>query len=133
MIADPFPLDVLSSLERPLYAQLLILAGVAGGLGWASGGWAWGLSAALGMLTALSYYKLLALQTRRQFATRQHPGVPHLVILLALRQMVCLAVPALCFVAFGQAGLACLATLVIGRHWILVVAWPKSGGPSVAV
>ena len=71
----------------------------------------------------MAYFKILAVQVRGQFARFKAPNYVILIGCLAMRQLVCLAVPAVCFFALGTPWLACLAALVVARHWIMPVAW----------
>jgi len=121
MIAQP-P-DHLRSIERPLQYQLLALAAIVSVLGAFSLGWQWGLAAGAGVVAGMLYYRLLAIQIRGQFARGSRPKPVVMIGCLAMRQIVCLAVPAVCFFALGTAWLASLVTLVVARHWILPVAW----------
>ncbi|MEB3197937.1 MAG: hypothetical protein VKP62_12115 [Candidatus Sericytochromatia bacterium] len=75
---------------------------------------------------AAIYFALLAVQTRGVFALGRRPTPIRSVLALALRQMVCLLGPILALFLFGEAWLACLVSLFLGRHWILVVAWPTT-------
>lgn len=113
----------LRAIEQPLHIQLLFMAVVSLVTGAVIGGPKVGLAAALGVLTAMGYYKLLAAQVRRQFAFRRVPPLMLIIGALAGRQLLCLAVPAACFFTLGTAWLACLVTLVVARHWIMIVAW----------
>jgi hypothetical protein len=113
----------LRAIEQPLYAQLLLMAVVSLMVGTVLGGLNWGLAAAAGVVTAMGYYRLLAVQVRRQFAVRRVPPMLLIIVALAGRQALCLAVPALCFFTLGNAWLACLITLVVARHWVMIVAW----------
>jgi hypothetical protein len=106
-----------------LYKQLLALALASGLVGVFGGGWDWGLSAAAGPLAGLGYYALLAGYTRRLFAVGRVPFVLLLVLSLVGRQLVCVGALAFCYFQFGQPWLACLATLFVSRHWVLVAAW----------
>ncbi len=115
--------DPLRSLEASLYKQLLALTLAFGAVGLLIGGPDWGLAAAAGPLAAIGYYALLAGYTRRLFAFGRVPFVPVLVLSLVGRQLVCVGALALCYFQLGQPWLACLATLFVSRHWVLVAAW----------
>lgn len=117
--------DLLSRLETSLYKQLLVMAVVCGALGALFGGPPWAFAAALGPIAGIAYYALLATTTRRVFAAGRVPAPIVVIFGLAGRQAVSLAAPALCFFWLGQPWLACLLTLVVARHWILVAAWPR--------
>lgn len=119
--------DHLSRLETSLYKQLLVMAGVCGLSGALFGGPPWAIAAALGPLAGIAYYALLAMSTRRVFSAGRVPAPIFVIFGLAGRQAVSLAAPALCFFWLGQPWLACLLTLVVARHWILVAAWPRGG------
>lgn len=122
----------LKTIEQPLYSQLLVLALVAFAIGQLAGGWRWGLSATSGVLAAILYYMMLAVQVRRQFARGRLPNVMILVGALAARQIICLTAPAACFFALGTSWLACLLSLVVARHWILFVAMRRNRAPMLA-
>lgn len=122
MSADAAP-DPLRRLEASLYKQLLAMTLAFGTLGTVLGGPAWGLAAAIGPLAAIAYYFLLAGYTRRLFSFGRVPFVPLLVLALVGRQAVCVGALAFCYVQLGQPWLACLATLFVARHWVLVAAW----------
>ena len=125
MTADAPDRDLLRRLETSLYKQLLVLTVVCGAIGGILGGPEWGLAAALGPLAGMGYYALLAMSTRRVFSAGRVPAPIVLIFGLAGRQVLSLAAPALCFFWLGQPWLACLLTLVVARHWILVAAWPR--------
>lgn len=122
MTPRPTTVD-LRSIEQPLYGQLAAVGVVVFGLGLMVGGWRWGVAAGVGVAAAMLYYVILAAQVRRQFARGRVPKMVILVGCLAARQIVCLAAPAACFFSLGTAWLASLATLVLARHWIMLVAW----------
>ena len=117
--------DILGRLEVTLYKQLLVMAVACGLVGAIFGGPDWAIAAALGPLAGIAYYALLAMSTRRVFASGRVPAPLFVILGLAGRQAVSLAAPALCFFWLGQPWLACLLTLVVARHWILVAAWPR--------
>jgi hypothetical protein len=123
--------DDLSLLENRLYRQLLAMSLVSAVAGWGIGGTAWAVSAALGPLAAIGYFGLLAAHTRRVLASGRVPSAGLLSVSLAGRQAFCLAAPAACWYAWGEPWLVCLATLLVARHWIVVVARP-SALPSAA-
>lgn len=132
MTPDAPDRDFLGRLEARLYKQLLVLAAVCGGLGAALGGVAWAAAAALGPVAAIAYYALLAMSTRRVFSAGRVPAPIVVIFGLAGRQVISLAAPAACFFWLGQPWLACLFTLVVARHWILVAAWPRDAAFSPA-
>lgn len=115
--------DHLARIERRLYTQLGGLVVASAGIGMVLGGWQLGLAGAIGFLTAIFYFMLLSAQVRRQLARGRQPNALVMVASLLGRQVICLAAPAFCFFAFGQAWLACVVTLLIGRHWVMVVGW----------
>ena len=122
------PQPAIPTIEKPLYGQLVVMAGVFFVLGYVCLDWRWGASGAAGVAAAIGYYMLLAAQVRRQFARGFVPSPFILVMSLALRQLICLAVPGACAYYLGQpAWLGSLVTLFIARHWIVVVAWPRAG------
>lgn len=112
-------------MERALSAQLSGLMGVMGMVGWAAMGPTWGLAAAVGVASALVYYRMLAFQTRRAIARGFMPGLGLVMGALVVRQFVCLAGPLLCLAFLGPAWFASVATMLIARHWILIVAWSR--------
>lgn len=115
--------DQLASIERRLYTQLGGLVIATAGLGVGFGAWTFGIAGAIGFLTAIFYFVLLSAQVRRQIAKGRQPNALVMVASLLGRQVICLAAPAFCFYAFGPAWLACVVTLLIGRHWVMVVGW----------
>ena len=115
--------DHLASIERRLYTQLGGMVIATAGLGVVLGAWQWGVAGAIGFLTAIFYFMLLSAQVRRQLARGRQPNALVMVASLLGRQVICLAAPAFCFFALGQAWLACVVTLLIGRHWVMVVGW----------
>ncbi len=117
--------DPLSRLETSLYQQLLVMSVACGSVAAIFGGPPWAIAAALGPLAGIAYYALLAMSTRRVFSAGRVPAPIIVIFGLAGRQAVSLAAPALCFFWLGQPWLACLLTLVVARHWILVAAWPR--------
>ncbi|MEB3330248.1 MAG: hypothetical protein VKQ33_13550 [Candidatus Sericytochromatia bacterium] len=84
------------------------------------------MAAAVGPLTAIGYYRLLADQTRRVLASRRVPAAGMLSLAVAGRQAFCVAAPAACWYLLGEPWLACLTTLVVARHWIVVAARPST-------
>lgn len=115
--------DHLARIERRLYSQLAAMALLSAGVGVAMGAWMYGVCGAIGVLTAMFYFALLGAQVRRQLAKGRQPNALVMMASLLGRQVICLAAPAFCFFAFGQAWLACLITLLIARHWVMIVGW----------
>lgn len=122
MNPDPVTPENLDALERRLHLHLAVMTAVAFGVGFLAGGWTWGASGAIGCVAAMLYYFLLGQQVRRQLARGHQPGVSSLVVSLMGRQAVCAFAVLVCFAAFGTAWWACLATLFVARHWVVVVA-----------
>ena len=118
----PLPPYSLRSIERPLYLQLAALAACAVGAGFVFGAAAWGLSAGAGFLTAIAYYILLGVQVRRTLARGKQPHVLVFIISMLGRQVISFAAPVACYFTFGQAWWACLVTLLVARHWVMVVS-----------
>jgi hypothetical protein len=131
MTPVPVKRDDLSLLENRLYRQLLVMSFVSAVACWCIAGAAWAVSAALGPLAAIGYFRLLAVHTRRVLASGRVPATGLLSVSLAGRQAFCLAAPAACWFALGDPWLACLTTLLVARHWIVVAARP-SALPAVA-
>ncbi|MEB3223924.1 MAG: hypothetical protein VKS61_17755 [Candidatus Sericytochromatia bacterium] len=102
------------------------MAAVACLVGAAALGPAWGVAAALGPVTAIGYFRLLSAQTRRVLAAGRVPAPGLLAVAIAGRQAFCVAVPAACWHLLGEPWLACVATLVVARHWIVVTARPSA-------
>lgn len=123
----PLPPDSLRSIQRPLYIQLAAMAIAAMGVGFVLGAPNWGISAGVGFLTAIVYYVLLAAQVRRTLGRGKLPHVLVLIISMLGRQVVCFLGPLACLYAFGQAWLACLVTLLIARHWVMVISLQGHG------
>lgn len=116
--------DDLGHLESRLFRHLFVMSLLSFAVGGMFAGLEWGIAAALGPLAALAYYRLLARHTRNAVRHRVHPGNMLASLFLGLRQVVSIVPPLACFATWGEAGWACLATLVLSRHWIVVVAWP---------
>ena len=123
MSPDPYSL---ATIERPLYTHLLIMAVAGLGVGYMVGGWSYAGSAAVGVFAAILYYMMLGVQVRRQLGQGRRPNMLTMVLSFMGRQAVSLLAPTLCFIFLGQGWWLSLVTLVIARHWVLVVAWPRS-------
>lgn len=116
----------LHAIEKPLYTQLGFFAIASLAVGMLAGGPAYGAAACAGVLAAVLYYMMLGVQVRRQAAMRHAPNLIAIVVSLLGRQIVCLAIPGLCYMLLGEAWWASLVTLFIARHWVMVVGWRVS-------
>jgi hypothetical protein len=126
---NPAP-DHLRTIETSLYKQLVAMALLVLGLGAIVGGWQMGLSAAIGVVTAIFYYMMLGVQVRKQVAIARPPNLLAVILSLFGRQVICLAAPAACFFLIGQGWWASLITLVVARHWVMVAAHAGNTAPA---
>jgi hypothetical protein len=126
---NPAP-DHLRSIETKLYKQLAAMAVLVLGLGGALGDWRLGLSATIGVAAAILYYMMLGVQVRKQVAIGRQPNLLAVLLSLFGRQVVCLAAPTACFFLIGQGWWASLITLVVARHWVMVVASLRDAAPA---
>lgn len=117
--------DELGQLEARLHRQLLGMSLLSMGVAFFLVDWTWGVAAALGSLSAQLYFWALAQHTRRVVRAGVRPGNGITSLSIAFRQCLSLLAPAMCFYVWDNAGWMCLATLLLGRHWVVAAAWPE--------
>ena len=122
------PPDNLSASQRTLTVQLAAMMVLSLGVGLAFGAWDWGVAAGAGFLAAIIYFVLLGMQVRRTLASGRQLNVAAIIVSLLGRQVICFLAPLLCFYYLGQAWWACVITLLIARHWVMLVG--NSGVPT---
>lgn len=122
----------LVSIERKLYLHLSLFAGVGAAAGMAIGGGTMAGAAVMGVLGAMAYYLLLGMQVRRQVALGRPSHLLVVIVSLLGRQIISMAAPYLAFVWFGSAWWLSLVTLLVARHWVMLIGWQASAAPLVA-
>jgi hypothetical protein len=125
------PPNSLAAIERKLYAHLMLFAAASAVVGMVCGGVAMAGSAAMGVAGALAYYFLLGMQVRRQTALGRPSHLIVVIVSLLGRQIITMAAPALCFLWFGAAWWPSLITLIVARHWVMLIGWQVSQAPVV--
>lgn len=116
------PPTPLAQLEARLGTHLLALGAVGLVLGTGLGGWTWGVSALAGVVGSFFYYRLLGVQVRAQIARNVQPKLIRAIVSILGRQAVCALTLVACFLAFGNAWWACVAAMLVARHWVIVLA-----------
>lgn len=109
-------------LQVALYRQLAGAALLAVGAGWLLGRPTWGYAAALGCLATGLYFWMLGIQVLRMTALDRPPAPWRIVLSMLGRQAISVLACLLALGVWGTAWWACLIAILIGRHWVMVVA-----------
>ncbi len=117
--------DDIATIEARLYPQLVLFAAVFGFLAFWWGGWRSMVAVGMGTGVASAYYRLLAWDLRSRGEKRKSLSFVSAMGGVVFRQVICAAIPALCFIMWGSPGLVSLLALLVARHWIFFVAWPR--------